>query len=592
MAILNDQLQLRETQSARAKIQPTAFDRCACRHIAAHHGPANGWNLAGPCLSSRCECKSFGLANTPQVTPEPAVVDDHVVATDATEQDGLFDLPAGPNPTARKGRRSARTAPDPTPTNQQAAIVAAFKGGGDLVIQAGAGAGKTSTLRMCANADRRRGAYIVFGKANAEEAKKKFPSHVEARTAHGFAYKAIGHRYRDRMYRSSGRVGGRQVAAILGINDVISLGIDTPLITARQQACLAIGAVRRYTMSADPEIGPWHVPKFRGVDKPEARAALASAIVPFAGKAWGDLRSLDGKLRFEPDHYLKMWSLTDPQFDVDYVLLDEAQDADPAIAAVVNGQRSAQRIMVGDDNQAIYGWRGAINAMASFAGQRLALSQSFRFGPAIAEEANKWLDVLGSGLRLTGFDPIPSRLQRMPVSDAVLCRTNGQVIAEIGEYIGRGLKVAIAGGAAPLRRMAEAAADLQAGKGTDHPDLYTFTTWDEVRAYVNEEDDGADLRTFVTLVDSLGADHVLTLVASLTSEDDADVVVSTAHKAKGREWKTVRVAADFPEPKRSEDDPNPEISPTVAMLAYVTVTRAQSLLDRSGLSWVDKWVTE
>lgn len=566
------------TSSAR---HPNWTDRCQCRHIASIHSHLDNVNLTGKCLVG-CGCLKFENAK------QPVAAAPNVVEADTDEQDGLFAIAPLPAPPKKTTRRSAKTTPDPKATAQQAAVVAAFLNGEDLVIQAGAGAGKTSTLRMCANADQRRGAYIVFGAANAAEAKKKFPANVVAKTAHGFAHAAIGHRYQERILRTQ-RLPAWQAAAILGINEPANLGRELPLISPKQIARLVTDTVGRFTRSADPEIGPQHVPKVAGLDKPAIKSALASAVVPYARKAWGDIRSIDGKLRFVHDHYLKMWSLTEPQFDADYVLLDEAQDADPCIAAVVNAQRSAQRILVGDDCQAIYGWRGAVNAMDGFTGRRLPLSQSFRFGPAVADEANLWLDLLGAALRLTGYDAIPSRLDDLNAPDAVLCRTNGATMSEVSRAMSAGRRVALAGGGSAMRRMAEAAIDLQAGRGTDHPELFAFRSWEEVCHYVEQEDDGADLRTFVNLVESLGADAIVALVDGLTDERRADVVVSTAHKAKGREWKSVRIANDFPEPKRTDDDEKAEVPPSLAMLAYVAVTRAQVVLDRGGLAWIDRW---
>ncbi|GAA0645529.1 hypothetical protein GCM10010174_80620 [Kutzneria viridogrisea] len=78
------------------------------------------------------------------------------------------------------------------------------------------------------------------------------------------------------------------------------------------------------------------------------------------------------------------------------------------------------------------------------------------------------------------------------------------------------------------------------------------------------------------------------------SKLSAEVTVSTAHAAKGREWSTVRIAGDFPEPLDEEDttlggDPRPgEIEPSEARLAYVAVTRAQHQLDLGGLSWINQ----
>ncbi|NIL64925.1 UvrD-helicase domain-containing protein [Salinispora arenicola] len=98
-------------------------------------------------------------------------------------------------------------------------------------------------------------------------------------------------------------------------------------------------------------------------------------------------------MTFTHDVYLKLYQLSRPRIPADYVLLDEAQDLSPVMASLFHFQTHAQRIMVGDSAQAIYGFRGAIDAMRKFtADQHLTLSQSFRFGPPIAREANKWLD--------------------------------------------------------------------------------------------------------------------------------------------------------------------------------------------------------
>jgi superfamily I DNA/RNA helicase len=59
-----------------------------------------------------------------------------------------------------------------------------------------------------------------------------------------------------------------------------------------------------------------------------------------------------------------------------------------------------------------------------------------------------------------------------------------------------------------------------------------------------------------------------------------DLVVSTAHKAKGREWNTVQVSSDFQPPKPDEEPRQDEMR-----LAYVTVTRGKLVLSRGSLAW-------
>jgi superfamily I DNA/RNA helicase len=70
----------------------------------------------------------------------------------------------------------------------------------------------------------------------------------------------------------------------------------------------------------------------------------------------------------------------------------------------------------------------------------------------------------------------------------------------------------------------------------------------------------------------------------------AEVVVSTAHKAKGREWPTVRIAGDFSEPRRCHNSQPAQIPRADTMLAYVAVTRARHTLDPEGLAWVEGWL--
>jgi len=59
----------------------------------------------------------------------------------------------------------------------------------------------------------------------------------------------------------------------------------------------------------------------------------------------------------------------------------------------------------------------------------------------------------------------------------------------------------------------------------------------------------------------------------MPKEEDADLVISTAHKSKGRQWKKVKLSCDFPSLPDS-NDPDKK-------LLYVAVTRAQEELDIS-----------
>lgn len=475
------------------------------------------------------------------------------------------------------------------PTDEQVAIVDTCATGGNLVIDAAAGSGKTSTLKLiAAAAGRRRGLYLAYNRAIKDDAAKSFASTVRCMTSHGLAYQPMATRYRHRL--GGARIPAQQAAQILRINDPVRLAPDLAPLGPQQLARIATATVARFCMSADEQPNAGNVPHINGLEDGAVRAELVAAIVPIAGKVWADIQDPGGRLRFEHDHYLKMFQLTRPQLSVDYLLVDEAQDLNPLVQAIVGYQTDAQVILVGDRCQQLYAWRGAVDAMSTFVGPRLALTQSFRFGHEIAEEANKWLTLCRADIRVRGFDPVPSVVEPIAAPRAILCRTNGAAIGRVISSLNAGRRTALVGGGGDLARMARAAADLMSGRPTDHPELLAFGSWREVQDYVAMDSAGADLAVFVKLIDDHGPDALIAVTNRLVDETRADTIVSTAHRSKGREWDTVAIAGDFREPKPNEDGSRGDVTREDAMLAYVAVTRAKLGLDREGLTWVDEYL--
>lgn len=483
------------------------------------------------------------------------------------------------------------------PTPEQDNAITVFTTGRHLVLQAGAGSGKTSTLEMLAQRTRRRGRYIAFNKSIVTEAKRRFPRTVACCTGHSLAFRAVGHLFQARL--NGPRIPGAQLANRIGIRTEERIGDRT--ISPGALCFTAQDTVKRYCFSADPELGRDHVPWARGISEQHHHDQLVDLVLPLAQRMWRDLQNPErGRIRFTPDHFMKMWALTEPRIKSDYLMLDEAQDTNPVLEKVINAQRRhAQLVLVGDSAQAIYGWRGAQDVMTDFDGTTLPLSRSFRFGDAIAAEANRWLTLAGQPLRITGTPTITSSLTPLAQSTAILCRTNGGAIAEILHLLADGHRVAFNGRADHLHQLTDAARALKDGRRTDQRDLRLFTTWGEVQDYVEHDPDGRDLHPFVDVIDEHGVDTITHALARLTHETRADTIVSTAHRFKGREWSSVRIADDFPEPadatdgdtkdsgNRAEPEPGP-VDPAEARLAYVAVTRAQHQLDLGGLSWIHR----
>jgi len=272
-----------------------------------------------------------------------------------------------------------------------------------------------------------------------------------------------------------------------------------------------------------------------------------------------------------------MWQLGKPNIGSDFILFDEAQDADPVMLDVINSQSSSQLVYCGDQFQAIYEWRGAKNALTMVhVDEHLWLTQSFRFGPAIADEANRFLKLLNSPKMVRGSENLQSSVDQIPNPDAILCRTNAGVISAIMGEQTRGRSVSIIGKPEELIGFAQACERLIKGGRTGHPELAPFLNWEGVRDFVDENPDEAqEIKTMVKLVDAFGTEKLISSLHKVVPEKQGDVVVSTAHRAKGREWDDVRLNGDF----LHTDDMDWED----LRLAYVAVTRAKNALDMT--SW-------
>ncbi len=245
------------------------------------------------------------------------------------------------------------------------------------------------------------------------------------------------------------------------------------------------------------------------------------------------------------DGYLKLWALGNPKLGCDYILLDEAQDTNPVVLGVLSGQ-PAQIVYVGDRHQQIYEWRGAINAMEEIQGcEEAYLTQSFRFGPVIADAASQVLRTLGEDKPIRGINSLNSSVDSHGTARTVLARTNATVILEVLESMNAGLRPCVVGGTDDLKRLLSDVYELKSGKPGACPEFFGFQNWQEVIAFADTEE-GEDLRTFVQLVEQHGEDKLWAAVVSAQKgEEDADIILSTAHKSKGREWESVRLAQDF-----------------------------------------------
>jgi len=459
-------------------------------------------------------------------------------------------------------------------TNEQSnAITLALNGQEtkrSLKIEAGAGSGKTSALVALSSYMEGSGFYLAFNKSIADEAQGEFPSNVTCKTAHSLAFQAEGKPYAKRLSRLNGEVVVDQFNhdAMEPLNEV-------------QLANIALSTLRSYCFSADRKISVRHIPEQSSgslldpIDDPLVRADIEDVIVLLARKIWKEMGNKRSKFPVTHDFYLKKWALSDPIIKADFIMLDEAQDSNDVLIDVV-GKQDAQVIYVGDRFQAIYGWRGAANAMTKIDTDDMAIvSQSFRFGEAIAGMANEILhNQLHSEFTIRGFNKISSSIGELSRPDAILCRTNAVCMETAVDLLKQGRKVKFLGDQQQLLSQIAAVHNLKSRGVTDHPDFKGFVSYHDLVAY-SESEEGCDFKSLLGIIRKYGEKGLQEFISEMDSFTDPETTVVTAHKSKGLEWNDVKLAGDFvfPEDKRWQEEES--------HLLYVAVTRAKKQLDIS-----------
>lgn len=473
-------------------------------------------------------------------------------------------------------KSSSRKKPKFKPTDEQAAALEAFLQGRSLKINAFAGSGKTSTLQLLANATGLRGQYLAFNKSIVADAGDKFPNTVDCSTSHSLAFRAAASGYKQDIGKLTNRCTAKQLVEVLDIRRR-RFG-DKYTVTPDSQGYLYLETIRRYAQSADDEIGRQHVPTLGALRTApeEILQEVSHFALEGARKVWSRMLSERDPLPLGHDGYLKLWGLSRPIIAADYIMLDEAQDTNPVVLDILQRQRG-QLIYVGDRYQQIYEWRGAVNAMESIeTNASTYLTTSFRFGNAIADLATKMLLKLGERQPVRGNPGLVSRIGRTN-PEAVLARTNATTITAVIEALDAGRRPHLVGDKSELMEMLKAVQALKEGQPTNCPAFFGFKSWDEVIEFARS-DEGAHLVMFVNLVEKRGERQLMWALNRTVDEEKADLIISTAHKSKGREWKSVRLMDDFLRSSPT-DDKNVEPDPSELRLLYVALTRAKETLE-------------
>ena len=271
------------------------------------------------------------------------------------------------------------------------------------------------------------------------------------------------------------------------------------------------------------------------------------------------------------------------------ILLDEAQDVTECqLTWAIQKQKQAMRFCVGDPCQSIYGFRGAILESEfetilrdELTCKPMLLSQSFRFGGDIARVANAMLFVrfnlkqhpknsVRFRYHVHGKSAMPcvalhscspEAAQLLSGRHTLIARTNVQLVVEVLELWEKDLTIKIHVNGATTRskfrdclQAIEAAFPLFAGcEGAKYK---KFSSWPALRRHAEMQTEDGDDETSVLVMmvhiielyrdqTLLKCDNFKQAILANYRANEADVIVTTTHQAKGMEFDTVRLCDDF-----------------------------------------------
>ena len=462
---------------------------------------------------------------------------------------------------------------DFTPTPEQAAIIA-HPPDSPLLVEAGAGTGKTTTLdKYARHWSDRKALYIAYNTAIADASRSRFPKNVTVKTAHGYAYQVLGiGKYQNRL---TGKIRKHHIREL-------NIDLHHSYMSSDRMMKAIIMGIEKYTSSAGSDLTAEHC-GLHGLPGNAAMEILNHKIAPVI-KRFLDYETSD--LPFTHDIYLKKLEIKGSiGAEYDYVMVDEAQDMSEVLLSLLS-KSGKPVIYIGDRFQSIYAFRGAIDALSKIDAPRKTLTQSWRFGAPVDAIANQLLQktTRPPDWKLLGKPNHETKVQlyqgSAPARSFILSRTNARLFEGLVNVKN---PFHVAGGFELIASQVMSAFALSRGdrKAIKDPLIQAYTDWDDMVADADEND--PEIRRLVRIIKEYGSEipKIIERLRTLNrpKASDANLTMSTAHKAKGLEAPVVVILDDFYTPSElfiqyeskvlKEIDYNQELH-----LLYVALTRA------------------
>jgi len=457
-----------------------------------------------------------------------------------------------------------------SPTQEQKQILASFKKGENIKVHAFAGTGKTSTLGYISESTSRKGLYVAFNKRVASEAKKKMPKNVTASTIHSLAWKWAQEQFsKEKLIKSPNRT-------------LLSKFNDIPLVSgfSEYKTLTTISlSLNNFCNSRDAKVNESHLPwsHISYINDQEVLKKNLKTLLAATQGAWLKMCDAEHKLPLGHSGYLKFWSMNSPTLNYDFLLVDEAQDLSPVMLEILDNFKG-QKVLVGDSNQQIYSWRGAVDAMKyELSAESHHLTLTFRFGEELSKLANRVLRSLAASKSMKSHTASGTEVETTgeDIPDAYIFRKNSSLIEKAVELFEKEKTFHVVD---PNKNISQSVEDyfrLNDGLWGKSQAFEGFNSWDSVVAIAKREETNP-FRGFVDLFENNDPDLIRKAINSSQKKESAEYpTLTTGHQAKGMEWDRVYLSDDF---SFSSEHLHKDQTEEELRLLYVSMTRAKEML--------------
>ena len=463
---------------------------------------------------------------------------------------------------------------------EQTAIFQHFAdGSGNLVIEAFAGTGKTTTIKEAftyVHPDITRILYAVFNKRNQKEAEAKIKDpRVEVKTLHSLGYAFIKRVWPQAKPDDAVEVDRILKQAPLAGNDEIAMALK--LVGFAKNTCIKPTAsdIIRIAGEQDIDLG----------ERQDRWVAVTLAAIESA-----KVKDPAGRISFNDMVWLPVaCAMVRPLYDL--VCIDEAQDMNlPQLTMARQACKPSGRVVVvGDSRQAIYGFRGAVqNGMGmmkvTLAAKTLMLSATYRCPKAVVARAAQLVpDYKAASEAPEGLVSSlneSAMMGKLAVGDAILSRLNAPLMPLALSLLRKNIPARIEGRDIGKQLVGM----IRSLKAKSIPDLMArLAAWEAKQTARLQDAKNAEKRieqvhdiaaTLSAIAES--SSSVADCEARLNSlfEDTNEqsrpaVVLSSVHKAKGLEWHRVFLLSETFRASRGGEEAN---------IYYVALTRSKAEL--------------